>query len=141
MYFIWFFYLKLFTNCLRWCLIDIHIYQVTWFSVPEKNRVSWKPCIMRLVKIHINCSKFSRYADFTRIFSKNPCKSAKIGVSNMFLEPIQNCISARSAHIKAAYLKALLYMFFCFHCTCCICRIDKIKMQKHNLHIKLLNIF
>ena len=35
----------------------------------------------------------------------------KIRVSQLFLDPIQNRISAKTAHLEVAYLEALLYSF------------------------------
>ena len=40
-----------------------------------------------------------------RVYSR---LSAKIRVSHVFLEPIKNCVSPRSALLEAAYLEALL---------------------------------
>ena len=66
-------------------------------------------------KIHIKCSKFSRYEDFLGIFAKNLRKFAKICVSQVFLELIQNVVSTRFAHLEAAYLEALLYSKLILH--------------------------
>ena len=71
--------------------------QVMPFLVPG----SQKPCIMSLVKtqkIHIKWSKSLRYSNF-----------AEISVSQVFLDPIQNRVSAWSVHLEAAYFEALLY--------------------------------
>ena len=89
------------------------------FLVPGK-----KMCISKIVqheavktpknprKIHLKCLKISRNEDFMRIFAKNLGKSV---LSQVFLEPIQNLVSTRSAHLEAAYLEALLYSKLILH--------------------------
>ena len=57
-------------------------------------------------------SKASSYAVFG--FRKKTCilrliKNPKIRVPQVFLEPFQNRLAARSAHLEVAYLEALLY--------------------------------
>ena len=68
--------------------------QVTRFLVPEKNHVSQKLCITRLFKtkkIHVSARLL-----------------VIICISQVFLDPIQNPVTARSAYLDAAYLEALL---------------------------------
>ena len=87
-------------------------------------------------KIHIKCLKwapqnFRNAPIFTKNPRKsakirgdsNPHKSAKIQVSQVFLEPIQNRVSPRSVHLEAAYLKALLYICVCM-CVGNTCKIS-----------------
>ena len=53
------------------------------------------------------------YADFRQFWLKNRVSSrplVKIQVSQICLDPIQNCVSARSVHLEVAYLEALLYL-------------------------------
>ena len=40
----------------------------------------------------------------------------KISISQVFLDPIQNCVSSRSAHLLAAYLEALQYYIVLHKC-------------------------
>ena len=66
-----------------------------------------------LCKIHIKCSKFSRYADLLQIFAKNQHKSRKNPrISSVFRTAIQYHVSPRPAHIEVTYFEALLYMKF-----------------------------
>ena len=86
--------------------------QVMLFLVPEKNRVSEKPCIMVLVKTPKICAKSVLLQGF---WSKIHIKSTHLqgfwskSAYLKYLDPIQTCVSARSAHLEAAYLEALLY--------------------------------
>ena len=65
---------------------------------------------MRLVKTQKISSNFAKIVEnllkicvFVRLW-------VKIHVSQVFLDPIQNCISPMSAHLEAAYLEAFLYL-------------------------------
>ena len=66
--------------------------RVFWFL--KKCLLFQKPCIMRLAKT-------PKIRTFAKLL-------VKICVSQVFLDPIQNHVSARSAHLEAAYRKALL---------------------------------
>ena len=70
---------------------------------------SQKPCIMSLVKtkkIQIEWSKSLRYSQIKRSKSLRYSNFTQISVSQVFLDPIQNRVSAWSMHLEAVYLKA-----------------------------------
>ena len=104
----------------------------TQSAVPPKNGVTTRyvaplPGVhtqFLVIAPHYRLSMYSKASNYVVLGSwKKPCisktvhhevgKNPKIRVSQMFLESIQNRVSARSGHLEAAYLEALLQYLYC----------------------------
>ena len=65
---------------------------------------------MRLVKTQKISANFAKIVENLLKINVFVRLLVKIPVSQVFLDAIQNPVSARSTHLEAAYLEALLYL-------------------------------
>ena len=71
---------------------------------------------MRLVKTQTISANFAKIVENLLKINVFVRLLVKIPVSQVFLDAIQNPVSARSTHLEAAYLEALLYYIVLYKC-------------------------